>query len=102
VNPQFSRRIVGYKKEESDFLLNFLYDHIAKGLVRWWSGIIVLQHTLHCWIGMTVHEGIWRELHRRLSHRMRRILKTARPLDLSISEGVAGDVTSEQFKRMHM
>ncbi|KAF2016905.1 TauD-domain-containing protein [Aaosphaeria arxii CBS 175.79] len=31
VNPQFTRRIIGYKKEESDFLLNFLYDHIAKG-----------------------------------------------------------------------
>ncbi|CAO2650865.1 Nn.00g091620.m01.CDS01 [Neocucurbitaria sp. VM-36] len=31
VNPQFSRRIIGFKKEESDFLLNFLYDHIAKG-----------------------------------------------------------------------
>ncbi|ORY78656.1 hypothetical protein BCR37DRAFT_382306 [Protomyces lactucae-debilis] len=31
VNPQFSRHIVGYKKEESDALLNFLYDHIAKG-----------------------------------------------------------------------
>jgi sulfonate dioxygenase len=31
VNPQFTRRIVGYKKEESDFLLKFLYDHIAKG-----------------------------------------------------------------------
>ena len=31
VNPQFSRRIVGFKKEESDYLLNFLYDHIAKG-----------------------------------------------------------------------
>jgi sulfonate dioxygenase len=31
VNPQFSRRIVGYKREESDAILNFLYDHIAKG-----------------------------------------------------------------------
>jgi sulfonate dioxygenase len=30
VNPQFTRKIIGYKKEESDFLLNFLYDHIAK------------------------------------------------------------------------
>lgn len=31
VNPVFGRRIVGFKKEESDWLLNFLYDHIAKG-----------------------------------------------------------------------
>lgn len=31
VNPQFTRRIVGFKKEESDFFLKFLYDHIALG-----------------------------------------------------------------------
>jgi sulfonate dioxygenase len=31
VNPGFTRRIVGYKTEESDNLLNFLYDHISKG-----------------------------------------------------------------------
>lgn len=47
VNPQFSRRIVGYKKEESDFLLNFLHDHIAKGQdfqarVKWAPGTVVV------------------------------------------------------------
>lgn len=31
VNKGFTRHIVGFKKEESDALLNFLYDHIAKG-----------------------------------------------------------------------
>ncbi|KAF6765442.1 alpha-ketoglutarate-dependent taurine dioxygenase [Ephemerocybe angulata] len=31
VNKGFTRSIVGFKKEESDALLNFLYDHIAKG-----------------------------------------------------------------------
>ncbi|TFK48014.1 taurine catabolism dioxygenase [Heliocybe sulcata] len=31
INQGFTRRIVGFKKEESDYLLNFLYDHIAKG-----------------------------------------------------------------------
>ncbi|KAF7303535.1 Alpha-ketoglutarate-dependent taurine dioxygenase [Mycena indigotica] len=31
VNQQFTRYIVGFKREESDYLLNFLYDHIAKG-----------------------------------------------------------------------
>ncbi|KAF7334700.1 Alpha-ketoglutarate-dependent taurine dioxygenase [Mycena venus] len=31
VNPIFTRRIVGFKKEESEYLLKFLYDHIAKG-----------------------------------------------------------------------
>ncbi|KAJ2924911.1 hypothetical protein H1R20_g12179, partial [Candolleomyces eurysporus] len=31
VNPVFTRKIVGFKQEESDFLLNFLFDHLAKG-----------------------------------------------------------------------
>jgi Taurine catabolism dioxygenase TauD, TfdA family len=31
VNKQFTRRIVGLKREESENILNFLYDHIAKG-----------------------------------------------------------------------
>ncbi|KAJ7779600.1 hypothetical protein B0H16DRAFT_1829571 [Mycena metata] len=31
VNPGFTRRIVGYKTEESEYLLKFLFDHIAKG-----------------------------------------------------------------------
>ncbi|KPV74299.1 uncharacterized protein RHOBADRAFT_44785 [Rhodotorula graminis WP1] len=32
VNPQFSRRIVGLKQEESDALLNLLYTHIKSGV----------------------------------------------------------------------
>ncbi|KAF8525068.1 alpha-ketoglutarate catabolism dioxygenase [Hysterangium stoloniferum] len=31
VNQGFTRRIVGFKDEESELLLNFLFDHIAKG-----------------------------------------------------------------------
>ncbi|KAF2454334.1 hypothetical protein BDY21DRAFT_291566 [Lineolata rhizophorae] len=31
VNSQFTRRIVGLKQEESEYLLRFLFDHIAKG-----------------------------------------------------------------------
>jgi len=31
VNEGFTRRIVGFKQEESDYLLKFLWDHIAKG-----------------------------------------------------------------------
>ncbi|PVI05874.1 TauD-domain-containing protein [Periconia macrospinosa] len=47
VNPQFTRRIVGYKKEESDFLLKFLYDHIAHGQdfqarLKWAPGTVVV------------------------------------------------------------
>lgn len=46
-NEGFCRSIVGYKKEESDYLLRFLYDHIAKGQdfqcrVKWEEGDVLL------------------------------------------------------------
>lgn len=47
VNPQFTRNIVGLKQEESDLILNFLYDIIAKGSdfhvrARWEDGSVVV------------------------------------------------------------
>ncbi|RTE79843.1 hypothetical protein BHE90_005685 [Fusarium euwallaceae] len=56
VNPQFTRDIVGLKKEESDAILNFLYEHIAWGAdfharVKWQEKTVVVwdnrsvQHT---------------------------------------------------------
>ncbi|KAK3984053.1 putative alpha-ketoglutarate-dependent sulfonate dioxygenase [Cladorrhinum sp. PSN332] len=47
VNPQFTRSIVGLKKEESDLLLKFLYDHLAYGAdfqarVKWQEGTVVV------------------------------------------------------------
>jgi alpha-ketoglutarate-dependent taurine dioxygenase len=47
INPGFTRSIVGYKKEESDALLKFLYDHIGRGIdyqarVRWAPKTIVV------------------------------------------------------------
>ncbi|MCJ1377941.1 hypothetical protein MMC17_001037 [Xylographa soralifera] len=47
VNAQYTRHIVGYKKEESDALLKFLYDHIAFGAdfqlrVKWEKGTVVV------------------------------------------------------------
>ncbi|KAI4236965.1 MAG: hypothetical protein L6R40_006017 [Gallowayella cf. fulva] len=47
VNPQFTRHIVGYKKEESDAILKFLYDHIGFGAdfqarVKWAKGSVVV------------------------------------------------------------
>lgn len=58
VNRQFSRKIVGYKQEESDLLLNFLYDHVAKGVdfqarVRWTPGTVVVWDNR-----VTVHSAI--------------------------------------------
>ena len=48
VNKQFTRRIVGLKKEESDAILNFIYAHMA--------GSVDLQARLH-WTPNTV--AIW-------------------------------------------
>jgi len=47
VNRQFTRRIVGLKREESDAILNLLYDHIDKSLdiqarVKWEPYTVVL------------------------------------------------------------
>ena len=47
VNPQFTRYIIGFKKEESDYLLKFLYDHIAYSQdlqcrVKWAQGTVVV------------------------------------------------------------
>lgn len=47
VNPQFTRRIVGMKQEESEWLLKFLYDHIALSQdlqcrVKWAPGTVVV------------------------------------------------------------
>lgn len=42
-----TRYIVGYKREESDYLLKFLYDHIAlsqdlQARIRWKAGTVVV------------------------------------------------------------
>ena len=47
VNRQFSRKIVGFKDEESDALLELLYNHIEKGAdfqirARWRPNTVVL------------------------------------------------------------
>jgi len=47
INPQFTRYIVGFKKEESDYLLKFLYDHMAfsqdvQCRVRWAPKTVVV------------------------------------------------------------
>ena len=47
VNQQFVRRIEGYKREESDYLLKFLYDHIAysqdiQARVKWAPGTVIV------------------------------------------------------------
>ncbi|KAF3910970.1 hypothetical protein AA313_de0200873 [Arthrobotrys entomopaga] len=67
VNPQFTRYIVGYKKEESDHILKFLYDHVALGQdfqarVKWAPGTVVVWDNR-----VTFHSAIldWFDGHRR-------------------------------------
>ncbi|ETN44609.1 uncharacterized protein HMPREF1541_10279 [Cyphellophora europaea CBS 101466] len=47
VNQEYTTKIVGMKKAESDLLLNFLFDHIHRGLdfqtrARWENGTVVV------------------------------------------------------------
>jgi len=61
INPQFTRDIVGFKKEESDAILKFLYDHVALAAdlqvrVRWeektvvvWDNRVTLHSALIDW-----------------------------------------------------
>ena len=47
IHSAVTRYIVGYKKEESDFLLKFLFDHVAQSQdlqtrVRWRQGTVVV------------------------------------------------------------
>jgi len=58
VNEQFTRYIVGFKKEESDVILKFLYDHIAKSAdisvrVKWEVGTVVVWDNR-----VTVHSAL--------------------------------------------
>ncbi|TIA60518.1 TauD-domain-containing protein [Aureobasidium pullulans] len=67
VNQQFVRRIAGYKKEESDYLLKFLYDHIAysqdiQARVKWAPGTVIVWDNR-----VTAHTAIldWQDGQRR-------------------------------------
>ncbi|KAF7353751.1 TauD-domain-containing protein [Mycena venus] len=53
LNPECTQSIVGYKKEESDYLLKFLYNHIAAGIdsqarVRWEPATVVCWDNRNC------------------------------------------------------
>jgi sulfonate dioxygenase len=86
VNPQFTRKIVGYKKEESDHLLNFLYDHIAKSQdlqarVKWAPGTVVVWDNR-----VTAHSAIidWDDGQRR--HLARITPQAERPYETPFAE----------------
>jgi len=87
VNPQFTRKIIGYKKEESDHLLNFLYDHIAKGQdfqarVKWAQGTVVVWDNR-----VTAHSALldWEDGQRR--HLARITPQAEPPYETPFAEG---------------
>ncbi|ORY92517.1 taurine dioxygenase [Leucosporidium creatinivorum] len=72
VNEGFTRKIVGWKKEESDYMLKFLFDHIARGQdfqcrVRWAEGTIIVWDNRS-----VVHSAVfdYDEAHRRHAIRL--------------------------------
>jgi sulfonate dioxygenase len=71
VNHEYIEKIVGLKKVESDMILNFLYDHIHRGLdyqtrVRWEKGTVAVydnrtvQHSVT--LDYTLNDGAFRHL----------------------------------------
>ncbi|KAB5540206.1 hypothetical protein GE09DRAFT_252051 [Coniochaeta sp. 2T2.1] len=86
VNPQFTRDIVGLKKEESDALLKFLYDHLAYGAdfqarVKWEEGTVVVWDNR-----VTQHSALvdWKSGQRR--HLARITPQAERPLETTFEE----------------
>jgi Taurine catabolism dioxygenase TauD, TfdA family len=62
VNQGFTRRIVGYKVEESEYFLKFLYDHTSKGAdfqirASYEPGTVVVWVCLSCWNWSRLHRG---------------------------------------------
>lgn len=91
VNPQFTRRIVGFKKEESDYLLKFLYDHIAlsqdlQARVKWAPGTVIVWDNR-----VTAHSAVldWVDGQRR--HLARLTPRAERPYETAFEEGKGVD-----------
>jgi sulfonate dioxygenase len=63
VNEQFTRYIVGFKKEESDAILKFLFDHVAKSAdlqvrVKWeWGTVVVWDNRVTAHSALHDFEG---------------------------------------------
>jgi len=81
VNPQFSRKIVELKEEESNYLLKFLYDHVAQShdlqaRARWEPNTVVLWDNR-----VTSHSAIfdWETSEPRLAVRL--TPQAERPID---------------------
>ncbi|GAB7350200.1 hypothetical protein MBLNU459_g0860t1 [Dothideomycetes sp. NU459] len=89
VNAQFTRRIVGFKKEESDYLLKFLLDHIAlsqdlQTRVKWAPGTVIVWDNR-----VTAHTAIldWQDGQRR--HLARLTPQAERPYETPFENEIA-------------
>lgn len=83
-----TRYIVGYKKEESDFLLKFLYDHIAfsqdvQTRVRWRPGTVVVWDVSSC---LNINDN-------------RKMLTTSEPSGFSFSHFRLGGWTETSYRQ---
>ena len=89
VNPQFTRPIVGYKKEESDMLLKFLFDHAAFGQdfqarAKWAPGTVV------AWDNRLVMHTAIVDFHKGQRRHIARITPQGeRPYETPFEDGVA-------------
>ncbi|KAF2141218.1 uncharacterized protein K452DRAFT_271899 [Aplosporella prunicola CBS 121167] len=90
VNAQFTRRILGLKKEESDMLLKFLFNHVALGTdfqarVKWEPGTVVVWDNR-----VSTHSALldWDDGHRR--HLARITPQAERPYETPFEEPKQG------------
>ncbi|KAI0031599.1 hypothetical protein K488DRAFT_86672 [Vararia minispora EC-137] len=80
INQGFTRRIVGFKVEESEYLLNFLFDHISKGAdfhirASYEPGTVVLWDNR-----LTVHSATPDFSHQERRHAVRLTPQAERPI----------------------
>ncbi|KAH7025654.1 uncharacterized protein B0I36DRAFT_375758 [Microdochium trichocladiopsis] len=71
VNPEYTTKIIGMRKPESDMLLNFLFDHLHKGLdfqtrVAWEDGTVVVYDNRMVQHSVTLDYGLGNGVKRHL------------------------------------
>lgn len=95
VNRQFTRRIVGLKKEESDAILNLLYDHVDKSAdiqarVKWQPYTVVLwDNRITAHSAIVDFAGTGERRHgARITPQAERPIPALDGLDLSLEQGV--------------
>ncbi|KAH8172501.1 lamB/YcsF family protein [Sarocladium implicatum] len=91
VNPEYTTKILGLRKGESDLLLNFLFDHMHKGLdfqtrVAWEDGTVVVYDNRMVQHSVTLDYGLENGVKRHLQKESANISMPSVP---AIDDGVA-------------